>query len=37
MKTNEKFYQVLISAMDAVRTNPAGEDLFPDVNFGLAR
>lgn len=30
-------YQVVISTMDAVRKNDAGEDLFPDVTFGIAR
>lgn len=30
-------YQVVISAMDAVRKNEAGEDMFPDVTFGVAR
>jgi len=31
-------YQAIISTMDAVRKNDDnGEDLFPDVNFGLAR
>jgi biopolymer transport protein ExbD len=30
-------YQVVISTMDAVRTGPADEELFPDVNFGVAR
>jgi biopolymer transport protein TolR len=30
-------YQVIISTMDAVRTGPNGEELFPDVNFGVAR
>lgn len=30
-------YQVIINTMDAVRTNDAGEDLFPEVSFGIAR
>jgi biopolymer transport protein ExbD len=30
-------YQVIIGAMDAVRKNDAGEDLFPEVSFGIAR
>lgn len=30
-------YQVVISTMDAVRKNEAGEDLFPEVTFGVAR
>jgi len=30
-------YQVVISAMDAVRNNEAGEPLFPDVTFGVAK
>jgi biopolymer transport protein TolR len=30
-------YQVIISTMDALRTAPGGDELFPDVNFGLAR
>jgi biopolymer transport protein ExbD len=30
-------YQAIISTIDAVRTSDTGEDLFPDVNFGLAR
>ncbi|MFO0672150.1 MAG: biopolymer transporter ExbD [Polyangiaceae bacterium] len=31
-------YQVVISTIDAVRkANDSGEELFPDVNFGLAR
>jgi biopolymer transport protein ExbD len=30
-------YQTVIGVMDAVRKNEAGEPLFPDVNFGLAR
>lgn len=30
-------YQAVISTMDAVRTDEQGKDLFPDVNFGLAR
>jgi biopolymer transport protein ExbD len=30
-------YQVVISAIDALRKDEAGEVLFPDVNFGLAR
>ena len=30
-------YQAVISTMDAVRKNDDGKDLFPDVNFGLAR
>jgi biopolymer transport protein TolR len=30
-------YQAIISTIDAVRRNENGDDLFPDVNFGLAR
>jgi biopolymer transport protein TolR len=30
-------YQVVVSTMDAVRTNEQGEDLFPEVTFGVAR
>jgi len=30
-------YQVIIGAMDAVRKNDQGEDLFPEVSFGIAR
>ena len=30
-------YQVVISAIDALRKDEQGEILFPDVNFGLAR
>lgn len=30
-------YQVIISAMDAVRTSSEGEDMFRDVSFGVAR
>jgi biopolymer transport protein TolR len=30
-------YQVVIGTMDAVRKNEAGEDLFPEVTFGVAR
>ena len=30
-------YQVVISTMDAVRKNEQGEDLFPEVTFGVAR
>jgi len=30
-------YQVLISTMDAIRKTENGDELFPDVNFGLAR
>lgn len=30
-------YQVVISTMDAVRKNEAGEELFPEVTFGVAR
>jgi len=30
-------YQVVISTMDAVRKNEAGDDLFPEVSFGIAR
>ena len=31
-------YQAIIATMDAVRKDPtSGEELFPDVNFGLAR
>jgi biopolymer transport protein ExbD len=30
-------YQVVISTMDAVRNDEAGEPLFPDVTFGVAR
>ncbi len=30
-------YQVVIGTMDAVRKTDDGKELFPDVNFGLAR
>jgi biopolymer transport protein TolR len=30
-------YQAIISTMDAVRKSAEGEELFPDVNFGVAR
>jgi biopolymer transport protein ExbD len=30
-------YQVVIGTMDAVRKNEAGEDMFPEVTFGVAR
>lgn len=30
-------YQAVIGTMDAVRKTEDGKDLFPDVNFGLAR
>ncbi len=30
-------YQVVISTMDAVRKNEAGDELFPEVTFGVAR
>ena len=30
-------YQVVIGTMDAVRKNEAGDDLFPEVSFGVAR
>jgi biopolymer transport protein TolR len=30
-------YQAIISTIDAVRKSNEGEDLFPEVNFGLAR
>ncbi len=30
-------YQAVISTMDAVRKNEAGEDMFPEVTFGVAR
>ena len=30
-------YQVIIGVMDAVRKNNEGEDLFPEVAFGIAR
>ncbi len=30
-------YQAVIGTMDAVRKNDDGKELFPDVNFGLAR
>jgi biopolymer transport protein ExbD len=30
-------YQVVISTMDAVRKNDTGEDMFPEVTFGVAR
>jgi biopolymer transport protein TolR len=30
-------YQAIISTIDAVRKSDTGDDLFPDVNFGLAR
>jgi hypothetical protein len=28
---------VIIGTMDAVRKNDQGEDLFPEVSFGIAR
>ncbi len=30
-------YQVVISTMDAVRKNEGGEEMFPEVTFGVAR
>ena len=30
-------YQIVISTMDAVRNNEAGEPLFPDVSFGVVK
>lgn len=30
-------YQAVVSTMDAVRKNVEGEDMFPDVTFGVAR
>jgi biopolymer transport protein TolR len=30
-------YQVIVNTMDAVRRDPAGESMFPDVTFGVAR
>ncbi len=30
-------YQLVIGTMDAVRKNEAGEDMFPEVTFGVAR
>ena len=30
-------YQVVIGTMDAVRRNDQGDDLFPEVSFGIAR
>jgi biopolymer transport protein ExbD len=30
-------YQAVIATMDAVRTAENGDELFPDVNFGIAR
>ena len=30
-------YQAVISTMDAIRKTDTGDDLFPDVNFGLAK
>ena len=30
-------YQVVIGTMDAVRKNAAGDDMFPEVTFGIAR
>jgi biopolymer transport protein TolR len=30
-------YQVVISTMDAVRKNDTGDDMFPEVTFGVAR
>lgn len=30
-------YQAVVGTMDAVRRTAEGKDLFPDVNFGLAR
>ena len=30
-------YQVVISTMDAVRKDADGEEMFPEVTFGVAR
>jgi len=30
-------YQIVIRAIDALRRSPEGEDLFPDVHFGVPR
>ncbi len=30
-------YQVVIGTMDAVRKNETGDDMFPEVTFGVAR
>lgn len=30
-------YQVVINTMDALRTNPQGDPLFPEVSFGVVR
>jgi hypothetical protein len=30
-------YQIVISTIDALRKADNGDDLFPDVNFGLAK
>ncbi len=30
-------YQVVIATVDAIRTSPSGDDLFPDVAFGVVR
>lgn len=30
-------YQVIVSAMDAVRKDDSGEEMFPEVTFGVAR
>ena len=30
-------YQIVISAIDAVRKDDQGNDLFPDVQFGVSR
>ena len=30
-------YQIIISAIDAVRKDDDGKDLFPDVQFGVSR
>jgi biopolymer transport protein TolR len=30
-------YQIVISTMDAVRKADNGDELFPDVNFGIPR
>ena len=30
-------YQLVIGTMDAVRKNEAGDDMFPEVTFGVAR
>jgi biopolymer transport protein TolR len=34
---NDVPYQTVVSAIDAVRTSPRGEPLFPDVNFKVQR